>query len=409
MDHRFTFSPVYSSWNKLGVHYSTDLIAVKPESNRWIRTVAPIANVAKKAVIVVAFAICTVATVVFSLIVWPYRSYKYGQMQKEGLAGDFNRLNQQQRTDLRREITGYIDRQEMGGKFAQTEGVMGKDKLVYDIIGHSARSGEVYGPVALVWTEDVLKAANDANQKLVFCARDGIPPYKIAMKLMQRPDYQEKYPNLVGEGKISLAYISRAVITNAASSQANTSLFQRYMQQLGVNAGDKVLFVDIGFQGSTISPIRQMLADGGINDVEFRFLLSHTTEAGGSILSVDDPRRTEFLELPSIQSIPFKGAGSNPATHWLEDTHQGTRKSASHLVEVNGVIYPNTGIPGQKEYTEPKGSRNFLLRKFCQKAVVKTACETPLETLNRDAVVRTFDETLHRIVRFELPLAVSHV
>lgn len=409
MDHRFTFSPVYSSWNKLGVHYSTEAIQVTPESNRWIRTVAPIANVAKKALIVVAFAVCTVATVAFSLLVLPYRSYKYGQMQKEGLAEDFNRLTQQEKNDLRREVTGYIDRQEMEGQFAQVEGVMGKDKLVYNIIGHSARSGKVYGPVALVWTEDVLKAANDSNQKLVFCARDGIPPYKIAMELMQRPDYQEKYPNLVGPGKISLAYISRAVIANAASSAPNRALFQRYMQQLGVNANDKVLFVDIGFQGSTIPAIREMLTEAGVNDVEFRFLLSHTDQAGGSILSVDDPRRSEFLELPSIQSIPFKGAGSNPATHWLEDTHQGTRKSASHLVEVDGVVYPNTGIPGQKEYTAPKGSRNFLLRKFCQKAVVKEACGMPLENVNRDEAVRKFDETLHRIVRFELPLAVSHV
>ncbi|CUI16304.1 hypothetical protein PNK_0678 [Candidatus Protochlamydia naegleriophila] len=409
MDHRFTFSPVYSAWNKLGVHYSNEMIKVTPESSRWIRTVASIANVANKAVIIVAFGICTVATAAFSLLVLPYRSYKYGQMQKEGLTEDLNRFNSQERTALRKEITDYIDNQEIRRRFDQPIGVMEKDKLVYDIIGHSARSGKVYGPVALVWTEDVLKAANDANQKLVFCARDGIPPYKIAMELMQRPDYQEKYPNLVGDGKISLAYISRAVIANAASSQANTALFQRYMQQLGINPGDKALFVDIGFQGSTIPAIRQMLANAGVNDVEFRFLLSHTEQAGGSILSVDDPRRAELLELPSIQSIPFKGAGSNPATHWLEDTHQGTRKSASHLVEVDGVIYPNTGVPGRKEYTAPKGSRNFLLRKFCQKAVVKEACGMPLETLNRDEAVRKFDETLHRIVRFELPLAVSHV
>lgn len=402
-DHRFVFSPTYSAWNKLGVNYHTPLMNASPESSGWIRAVAPIANSAKKAIIGVAFVVCTIATAVFSLVILPYRIY---QWNRSGfLDSDYNLLTPQEKKALYDRIKTYIDEREIKGvlKYSPTE----KEEITKKIMSYYARSSHYYGPVAVAWTDYLLEKANTSKKKLIFMARDGIVPYRMAREMMKMEKFQKKFPNLVGDDQIKLAYLSRKVVKQAKESVENTAVFQKYIKQLGIVHGDQCIFVDIGFTGSMIDPIRKMLP--GV-DLEFEFLISHGEQANGFIYSHNDPRleKSEFQQLPTIQSISYAGAGCNFATHWLEDSHQGVEESAASLVEVNGKIYPNTRIPGKEEYVSPPGSLDYLLRRWSQKSVIESYKKYPPENIDKKDVIKQFDELLTRIAHSELPLLIKH-
>lgn len=413
MNLRTLFSSTYLTWNTLAAHYQTPGVKITDESNKWIRKTAPIVNVAKKALLIVAFAITTIATGLFSLFILPYRIYQL-KNANQLVAADLALLTSSQRAELRLQIVNCIREKEKKHNFRLTSEQY--EEFLRDIMAYYARSSEFYGPVALAWTECLLEKANKDNRKLVFCARDGIAPYEIALKLMQRPDYQQKYPNLVGEEKIVLAYLSRAVVTESNRTAENKETFHKYLNQLGIRDGDQCTFVDIGFQGSQINNTRSILKFNNHNiDASFSYLLSHTDDAEGFIISEDDSRRTEqeaFKQLPSIMSILYKRAGSNLATHWLEDTHQKNVKSPSRLVKVeeNGKIkvYPNTLVPGAKEFVASKGSKEYFIRKWCLKAVVQGAEKYDIATLNLSFAVNRLDEMLDKVVKGQLPLLVSH-
>jgi hypothetical protein len=403
MDTRFIFSSTYSAWNKLSIHYSTPCVQVTDQSSQWIRRVAPIANIAKKGLIVVAFAIATVATVIFSVFSLPYRLHEIRQLERQGLKEDLEHLSNSERYELYKEITNYIDQQEANKKFPELHWKK-KQKYIYKMMCYYARSYKIYGPVLAAWTEALLEEANRSGRKLVFMARDGIPAYKIAKEMMKTEEYKRKYPNLVGEGNIVLASLSRKVVHHAQASDEGKEVFQKYIRQLGIRPEDQIMAVDIGFQGSMIDPIRNMLPD---MTIDFHYLISHTPRAEGFIYSQGDERAEQYSQLPKIKSIPYLGAGANLAMHWLEDSHQGVQASPECLVEVDGVVYPNTGIPDQKQYVSPKGSLDYLLRKWAQKAVVKNWKK--FSSVDVPAVVKKLDETLNKIVNLDLPLLIKHV
>ncbi len=403
MDTRFCFSPVYSAWNKLSVHYQTNCIDTKHVSNQWIRTVAPVANITKKALIRVAFVIDTLVMAIFSICILPYRLYRWKKME---LQRDFNRLSSDEQTRLEQDIRDYIDIKEIKGKFHVSS--LEKDEIVYHAMCYFARSQEIYGPVTVAWVEYLLEKANSENKKLIFMARDGIAPYKLALAMMEKEDYQKKYPNLVGENKIALAYFSRKLVDHAMSSTDNKQLFREYVKQLGMQDGDQCVLVDIGFTGSMIDKLRGLLPDV---DLSFDYLISHTDAADGFIYSSNDPRlqSDEFAAIPSIQSISYKGAGSNYATHWLEDSHQGTTKSAKKLVKIDGVIYPDTIIPHQKEYIVTPGSHDFIIRKWASKAIQRSLQKYSAGKRSKAEIVKNLDETLKEINEFALPLLIKHI
>src|SRR5215203_4251566 len=96
MNMRFIFASTYSAWNKLSTDYSKECITVNPQSSKWIRNVAPIANISKKALVGVAFAVCTIATAVWSLFTLPIRMYQWCGLEQEGLKQDFDHLTSAQ-------------------------------------------------------------------------------------------------------------------------------------------------------------------------------------------------------------------------------------------------------------------------------------------------------------------------
>lgn len=404
MDMKFIFSPTCSTWNKLNVHFHTPAISVTQESNKWIRTVAPIANGAKKILVVLAFITSTVATGCFSIISLPCRIY----LSKKTLEKDLNLLTYEEKKELKIQIRNYIDSRVSSGKFQQIP-EKEKGEYIQKIMSYYARSSQFYGPVAVAWTEYLMEKANASGKKLIFLARDGIVPYKMALELMKDAAYQKKYPNLIGEDKIQVAYLSRNVVNSSAKTEESKKTFQEYIKQLKIQDGDACIFVDIGFTGSMIDNIRKMLPNVTI---EFEFLISHCEKAAGFIYAVDDPRRIEenkqFLQFPTIKSIRFFKAGGNLATHWLEDSHQGAGASPTKLVEVNGTIYPDTKIPKQKVYAAQKGSLDYLLRKWSQKAVINSYKKFSIGNIVKKDVIEKLDRLLDDIASTKLSLLISH-
>jgi hypothetical protein len=411
MDSRTAFASTYSAWNSLGIYYNKPYVKVKPDSSYLNRKAASIANVGKKALVALAVVIATVVTGIFNLFTLPYRFYQFKNAE-ELVASDMSLLSNAEKIQLRQEILASIEAKEAKHGFKLT--AEEQEEYVRDVSAYYARSSEFYGPVALKWTEYLLETANVANKKLVFCARDGIVPYKIAIELMKKPNYQQKYPNLfdsTGQNpKLILAYLSRNLVEHSHTTQATRELFHDYLRQLNVKDEDKCIFVDIGFQGRQIANTRDMLSARQI-EADFSYLLSHTDHAEGFIISVDDRRRQEqerFKQLPSIESIRYGGAGSNLATHWLEDTHQGNNDSPSELVLVNGKVYPNTLSPLDRKYVARKGSKEYFLRKWCQKAVIRSTEKYTVANINLNEAVSKLDDLLDKIVNGTRPLLVSH-
>jgi hypothetical protein len=188
-----------------------------------------------------------------------------------------------------------------------------------------------YTPVIAEWTRSLLARAKESNTHLVFIARDGLPAYVTATILQQK----EHDPSPVG---LSCVYISRSIAQGPSDALRAYLGGQSFVRE-AVEHKKKLLFVDIGFFGSTISDIRKALSGLGVssdpkasdNQVDFEYFISTSSRArgfAGNLLSI----------LPSVES-----ASRNRGVYWMEDTHQGVIGSPSHLVrDAHGDYVPNT-------------------------------------------------------------------
>lgn len=275
------------------------------------------------------------------------------------------------------------------------------------ILSYCSRSFTVYGPIIRLWVESLLAKANADKGNLIFLARDGIAPYAVCLKLFDEFNYAEKYPNLTKDN-ISLVYLSRKVISWTKQSGSNTEIAKRYLrQQIKYSETQRYLFVDIGFAGSMIDKIMQLVLDCGLIEAQtysedpkkitFHYLISHTSKAEGFLGNLDKP-------LEDVAS-----AGKNPAVYWLEDSHQGNEKSPSELIESDGHIYPDTIIKGKQKLcsTSPLQS---LLRQFSLQASIDGACQFDSSTPDQvEKALKLFQKTLKQIKAFELPLFIEHI
>lgn len=271
-----------------------------------------------------------------------------------------------------------------------------------------SRSIHYYAPVAVKWTEHLLEKANKEGRKVVFMARDGSVPYKIAKSMLKDEKYQQRYPNLK-ESDISYAYLSRKIVQDCKNKGVEGSeLMQEYMTQLGLQKGDRCLFVDIGFTGSMIDGIRAMLAPQEL-DIDFEFLYSFSPKANGF---VSQETREEVIEkVPDMEGIEkikrvFHSINKR-SIHWLEDTHQGVIKSPSHLVKHEGKIYPNTNLPGHR-MTYLSQPEDYLLRKIGQIAATDILGKINPDEIDSEQAKGRLNEFLINIEKERLPLFISH-
>ncbi len=379
MDKRFVFSPVYSTWNQILPYY-------KQPANPSLGTyfMKPF----QKTFVSIALAIATVAAVIFSLCTLPYRYYQTQSLFSSGLATDLQRISAAEREIVSKEILSYMN-EKCSGQISKHQ----QKEMIEQILAYYSRSYAVYGPIVRAWTEHLLEKAHRENKKLVFLARDGTVPYKMAKKLMERGEYREKYPNLTSPGSIGLAYFSRKVV------HSSRELLKEYVKtELGLQEGDSCLFVDIGFEGSMIDTIRKELS--GI-EIEFHYLISLTDRASG------------FLATPDAHLTSVSCAGGNLGIHWLEDSHQGALKSPRQLVkgqkpgDSEEHIYPDTLFPTKQRCVE-RYSLEHLMRKFCSRAILKWADQPAPQPGAFAKLKATFDDTLRKIKFNELPLLASH-
>lgn len=221
-----------------------------------------------------------------------------------------------------------------------------------------------YSPVVIEWAHSVLETAMafDPPKRVVFLARDGIAPYEAAKIL------QKKYPQKYGQIPLSLLYISRKVKDWVIANKENTQMFIDYVKQEGLKLNEKCLFIDIGFCGSMIDDLKDLLKDL-TPDIQFGYLVSHTPKAQGFMANLSK----------KLESV--KGAGGNQAVHWLEDMHQGVHNSPSRLFrDATGIIRPYTANIQGSTTCKDSIPKSYLYKMFGLKAVIDGAHDMNLST-----------------------------
>lgn len=327
----------------------------------------------------------------------PTRFYQWYTVLNDSLQRDISYLTLEQQTLFYNVINCFMEIHSSRSTSTQNRLVIPKERRTecwIKSMAYFARSNSYYRPVVIKWVDYILKKACATNKKIIFLARDGSAPYQLALKMIKTPYYQKHAKFLQKPNQIALAYFSRKIITLSNENSSHRDLFTRYVtQELRLKRGDDCLFVDIGFSGSMISTIKEMLPGISIN---FEFLVSLTPQAMGF---ATDP-------MP-MRSIP--AAGGNKGVHWLEDSHQGVLKSPSHLVETDGRVFPSTLVPGKIE-TFIDDPIEFLLRSSSQVAITREAWDLHNPNwIDKEVVVDRLDGLLDSIKRKETPLYLQHV
>lgn len=247
--------------------------------------------------------------------------------------------------DLWLEILGEIGKEIKGRK---------KHKLILKAMAAYATSNRHYGPVLADWASSLLDTALIERRKLIFLARDGIAPYHAAqiLKAANLSKYSQVELHLIYISR-TMAYSSTGKDDKISSSDSHVKeyletlqmrdpeILKKYiLQETGLKQGDRCLFVDVGFAGSIISPIKRQLRGMQISS-PFCFLISHTDHEK---TRHDRGRAWGFLAHREERPLgPVDKAGGNPAVHWIEDTHQSVVNSPKILVvNASGKIVPAT-------------------------------------------------------------------
>ena len=268
-----------------------------------------------------------------------------------------------------------------------------KELAILKAMATYATSNAHYGPVVQDWAHSLLDTALADNRKLIFLARDGIAPFLAAKAI--KAAHPSKYHTV----ELYLLYISRTLAYSStlrdekiSSSDAlvynylktvrkrDPMLLQKYiLQETGMKENDRCVFVDVGFGGSVIQPIKEQLEPLNI-DVRFNFLISHTTKA-----KVGDRKFRARGFLAHREKRPLEvvdKAGGNPAIHWVEDTHQSVMDSPKILmVNDSGRIVPGKVVIADGRYhlrelfgkvvqTCKHAPEEFLIKSFGLKGVL---------------------------------------
>lgn len=358
---------------------------VKPfrsEKSCWTRKTNKIFNVSNKALLYIALGISTLFLGMYDLIALPFRVYARNKSLAKCLDLDISTLPKERREKLRRDIYNYIDKKKLS--------IPNREQAVQQTLASFSRSENYYAPLAIKWVDTLLTKASQERKKLVFLARDGTAPYKLALKMLElNPN---KYLSLKREN-LQLAYFSRKVMAHHVKNDSPDELIKEYIKQLGIKEEDRLIFVDVGFEGSMIAAIKKAV---GHNHAEFEYFISLTPQARGFIA-------TREKKLANVAT-----ASGNKGIHWLEDSHQGVIRSPEELVrEENGMIYPNTLLPGKKKtYIDDPSA--FLIRKWSYRAIKYAFNIYRPEEINKEECIKKIDRLFGKIIQGYVPLFIRH-
>ena len=358
------------------------------------------------------------------LAIRPKRVYDLKKRIFKQINSDAELMNPVYRVQIENEIKQFI--------ITKYPDMPTKEQELYTqfAISTYASSQEQYAPIVWKWAQHLLdsaiKKSEDSNKatKIVFMARDGIPPLNASNELKRL--YPDKYKDV----NICLGYLSRKVMKDLESKGTEgDQLFQKYMNQLGINKGDNIIFVDVGFAGSMIKPIKDKLLQGefisSLDDVAFSFLISLTKNPPG--YNADG-----FLANSSYRNLKScEFAGSNLGVHWIEDTHQSPQVSPRFLKEIdvdgNTMIVPNTYKNGEYETIIDSNPKDYILKYWAEQAILKAhnraivdnrynnmfenlsslSKEKQTKVLSQEKI-RNFDNYLDQIIQGERILFVDH-
>lgn len=418
------FQPVRTIWHTLCTAREKPLIRVSSTDTAAKKNVIWLANSLKNRLTEVALTITTIFTFLYSLITYPIRWGIYSTLERRGIERDLIRFTPEEAKESEKVVNAYLEKHKADFAHLSTKE---KEQIVRKIVSQCARSQKVYGPIVRNFVDYLLETASQNGQKLVFMARDGICFYKVAIELMKTDEYQKKYPKLTES--IVFGHFSRKLVKNAAE---NPDIFKQYIsEELHIKDNDRCIFVDIGFSGSMIKPIRKLLPEV---QIDFKFLLATPNkEEGGSNLAEG------FLGNPENPLPHVETAANNLGIRWVEESHHGTVASATKLVVgKDNRIYPDSFCPTapkeeptilprfikdlirkfspvevayyykNKILYEKKFSTPHLLRKFCLKGLVHEAVTLP--PLSKEEAAKgkeLFNDTIGEIKAMRLPLLVG--
>ncbi len=316
-----------------------------------------------------AIGVSLVAVAAFETLLFPYNKSQNRKKVNGQILKDLQHMHEDtgiKKTvdDLKNEIRAFIQTEGLfkGKTETQIERYVNKAAATY------ASSRIYYAPVVVEWVHSVLETSkafqkdpSSQPHRVIFLARDGIPAYEIAKELIRK--YPEKYADI----PVSLLYISRKVKDWTNENEANKQMLIDYAKQEGVQKDDKCMVIDIGFFGSMIQPIKDAFQDL-TEDIQFGYLVSHTQQAYGFMGNLTE-------KLDSVIA-----AGQNPAVHWLEDTHQGVKNSATKLVQVNGKIIPYITDKFGQETCKVSSEKSYLYKYFGMQALMDGEEELDITT-----------------------------
>lgn len=389
------FEPFYNAYSTILGYDLNSLIEVNDSTPKWKRGVASIANCGKRVVLGAALVAAFVVSMVWGPI--KYCLYVRSVSPEALLNEDLNLLTSEHRADLEQKIRTFIQQKSDSNLPADERLVIPEGKLeeyVKKTMAYYARSYHYYGPVAIHWVHHLLKKASEQNRTVVFLARDGTPGYNIARKILRSTILSNQLPFLQNDKpQVRLAYVSRKIVAHHSRDERSKEIFRAYIRQLGIQSGDRVILADVGFTGSMINNIREMLPD---IDIEFNYLISLTEKAKGFIANLTN----------KLRSVSY--AGRNFGIWWLEDSHKGTVRGPSKLIVENGVIYPNTLHPIQDCGNDPL---QYLLRHWSSKALEDRADTFTSADFSESALEgfkNNFDNLLARLKQMPRLLYLAH-
>lgn len=372
---RYVFKDLFSTWTVLQSAYVTNWIPTDKNSHCLTRSVKLIVDGAIKPVLFgLSMAVATIAVGIFCLFAAPFRVWSFAHTlhlaNQEGLAhlGD-------KKDAIKERIRNTIA--------SELSSVKNQDAYVDIAAAAYGRCLESYMPIAIKWVHSLLEKANAEGKHLVFLARDGIAPYKIAKRILANEQYQKLYPNLSSKS-ITLAWFNRKIL---ATLEKDFAL--KYSKQLGIPEKKPLIFVDVGFNGSLIKPIRTLFSEV---ECDFEFFISFTDQAHGFAGANND-------RLPGFPTHICL------SLYWIEETCQGTTCSAASLVEHNGKIYANTNIPGQKK-TYKDDPLNYLIRKVNMWAVEDYSDIDP-KTIDLADAKKRINRMFENVMSGKLPLLTT--
>jgi hypothetical protein len=178
---------------------------------------------------------------------------------------------------------------------------------------------------------------------VVFIARDSLGTYRVAQALLAK--FPDKYPGISSQ-QLVYAYLTRSVMWSSSSNTLN-----KYLQQLGINGGDKVIYADIGMFGSPIDILNSLPIS---TSNSYHYLISCTPRVKGFLHDQygGDPEKR--------MSVFVNNISGNPAVHFMEDTFSGPIQSPTALEKTSLGLEPNTRDMGYPPDIAVK--RQFALR-----------------------------------------------